>query len=157
MRIAITGHRPEQIEGKIDWIKDALRDAYKELGVTTVIQGMAAGVDLNSAHVAYLQGIPYWCAKPWKGHRPRNDDRKLYTKVLMYAEKVIDVNPSETYTGPWLYDERNQWMVDNAELVIAVWNGAEKGGTANCVRYALKTKTPLYVIDPKKGTSGHYG
>jgi uncharacterized phage-like protein YoqJ len=43
--------------------------------------------------------------------------------------------------------KRNEWMVDHADAVIAVWDGSPSG-TANCIGYARKKRRPILVIDP---------
>lgn len=144
--VAITGHRPEKIPPTFD-VFETLMKVYKDLGVTHVIQGMAAGVDLQSARAAYHSGIKFTCAKPWAGHEPRKADRVTYQNALEYADRVVDVDPAESYPGPWVYQKRNEWMVDNADFVIAVWDGTS-GGTANCVKYAQKVGKRIYLIDP---------
>jgi len=45
--------------------------------------------------------------------------------------------------------KRNEYMVDNADIVIAVWDGT-KGGTCNCVRYAKKLGKDIVIINPKE-------
>src|SRR4051812_43248639 len=79
MILPITGHR--EID---DWnfAEEAILDAYKELRASYVIQGMAAGIDLRSAVLAYPRDLPYPCARPWAGHPPRKADRELYQEVL---------------------------------------------------------------------------
>jgi uncharacterized phage-like protein YoqJ len=146
---SITGHRPEGIPLNFPIVTE-LRRAYDELGVTHVIQGMAAGVDLTSAYAAWLSQIPYTCAKPWSGHEPRVADRELYRKVIEHAAEVVNVQTYDKYPGAWVYQVRNEWMVDHAQLVIAVWDGSA-GGTGNCVKYALKQKKHIYRINPKTG------
>ena len=42
--------------------------------------------------------------------------------------------------------KRNEFMVDKADMVLAIWNGNQKGGTWNTIKYATKTKTPLKYI-----------
>src|SRR3546814_19330873 len=37
---------------------------------------------------------------------------------------------------------RNEWMVDHADGVVALWDGST-GGTANCVAYADKVGKPV--------------
>ena len=39
--------------------------------------------------------------------------------------------------------KRNMYMVDRADLVLAIWNGEEKGGTWNTIRYARKKEKAL--------------
>ena len=48
---------------------------------------------------------------------------------------------------PYLMQKRNEYMVDQAHLVIAVWNGST-GGTKNCIEYAEKQKKQIYKITP---------
>jgi uncharacterized phage-like protein YoqJ len=151
---AITGHRPEKIHNW-QFVEHQLYLAYKDQGVTTVIQGMAAGVDLTAAKIAYRNNIPFWCARPWAGHKPRNADVISYEKALKFAEKVIDVNDSETYPGAWVYDVRNKWMVAHGEMLIAVWDGTS-GGTANCVKDGVKKGMPIWRIDPATHDVGWY-
>jgi len=42
---------------------------------------------------------------------------------------------------------RNKYMVNNSNVIIAVWNGS-KGGTANCVNYAKKQGKEIVVVSP---------
>ena len=116
---------------------------------------MAAGVDLWSAQIARQLGLMYECAKPWAGHKPRKADAKLYDEVLHFSDKVTNVSDSDTYPGPWIYQKRNEYMVDNADVVLAVWDGTA-GGTANAVRYAETLERPIFRIDEKKGKRGWY-
>jgi len=47
--------------------------------------------------------------------------------------------------------KRNEWMVDNSDAVIAVWDGTP-GATATAVDYARKLGRSVLVIDPVKQT-----
>lgn len=144
-RIAITGHRPNRLPDP-EWVKEALRQAYRDLGVTQVIQGMAEGADLVAAGVAWQEGIPFIAVRPWAGHGNAGD--ALYQWALRNAERVEVLNESVSFPGNAAFHVRNQWMVDHAELVIAVWNGVENGGTYQTVRYARKTHKPIFILDP---------
>lgn len=146
MIVAVSGHRPEKIPNPA-LVRQQLGRAFTEVGAAKVIQGMAAGVDLWSARVAYKMGIPFICAKPWAGHKPRVADRFDYNKALELAEEVVNVDPSEEYPGPQVYQKRNIWMVDHADFVIAVWDGSS-GGTANCVKYAQSQSKPMMILRP---------
>ena len=44
--------------------------------------------------------------------------------------------------------KRNEYMVDNCDLLIACWSGVKKGGTYNCVKYAIKNNKRIIVINP---------
>lgn len=145
--ICITGHRPEKLDD-IEWVESALKKVMQELHPAHLIQGMAAGVDILSAEVAHELGVTYTAAKPWAGHNARGADRERYAKIIADAEHVVDVNPSREYIGPHLYQKRNEWMVDHATVIVAVWDGTS-GGTKNCVLYAKKKELPMIRINPK--------
>ena len=154
-RVSITGHRPERIPDT-EIVREALAKAFITLGANTVIQGMAAGVDLLAAEVAFSSHIPFWCVKPWAGHQPRSRDYLNYVRAMTLCERAIVVNPSEKYIGPWLYQRRNEWMVDNGDILLAVWDGIEKGGTWNCIEYAVGQRKTIYRIDPVTGELSRY-
>lgn len=146
MIVSITGHRPDKIPS-FDALLVPFTKALHDLEATGLIQGCANGVDLWSAQVAHNMGIPFICARPWRTHTPRKDDRELYDWALENCYAHHFVHPATSYPGAWVYQRRNEWMVDRADCVLAIWDGSE-GGTANCVRYADKSGKPVTIIDP---------
>lgn len=146
MIVAITGHRSENCEPE-SIVRERLREAFIAEEPTTVIVGMANGVDLWAGDIALSMGVDVVAARPWKTHSPRIADRELYSRILTGAVRVVDVVEAESYPGPWVYQRRNEWMVDHADLVIAYWNGIEKGGTYNCVKYAKDKKDVVNIYD----------
>lgn len=141
MIIAGTGHRPEKAEAE-DIVRAKVRAALAPSGADAFICGMASGLDLWAGSEALLLGIEVWCAKPWRGHKPRRADRDLYAAVLEGASRVINVIEQDEYPGAWAYQKRNEWMVDNATHILAYWDGSA-GGTGNCVKYAKKVGKPV--------------
>ena len=141
MIIAATGHRSEKCEEE-SIVRCKLRTALRYSGADTFICGMANGVDLWAGHEALLLDIEVWAAKPWAGHAPRKADRELYATVIEGASRVINVVDEDKYPGPWVYQKRNEWMVDNATHILAYWDGVESGGTWNCIKYA-RGKRPI--------------
>lgn len=143
MIVAGTGHRPEDCEDEsIVRTKARVKLQYTP-GVATFICGMAAGFDLWAGDEARLLGLEIWCARPWAGHGPRNGDEELYERVIAAASRVVDVDKSKVYVGPKQYHDRNHWMVDNADAVMAYWNGKERGGTFECRKYAKSIDKPV--------------
>lgn len=145
MIVAITGHRPEDCEDE-KIVRRKFRDALDPSKVSVLICGMAAGVDLWAADEARLLGIEVWAARPWAGHTARKGDEQLYAQVIAYASRVVNVDESESYPGPWAYHKRNEWMVDHATDVYSYWNGKESGGTFACRNYALRKKIPVHNV-----------
>jgi len=141
--VAGTGHRPEDCvsEGHARVVA-ATVFRYKQVDV--FISGMAAGFDLWAADEALEQDIAVIAARPWAGHEPRVGDEELYQKVLDLAQDVYDINDSKGFPGPWCYHDRNHWMVDSADAVMAYLNlEKESGGTYQCVKYAHKKAKPV--------------
>lgn len=154
MIVAFTGHRPDKLGGykvpndtyirvcrKIDTL-------LKELKPEKVITGMALGVDQWAAMIAHKLQIPYLAAIPFEGQEkawPEASQKTFRLLRKLAAEEVI-VSP-----GGYSADKmqvRNIWMVDNCDVLIAVWDGT-KGGTGNCVEYAKSVNKQIYYIDPR--------
>lgn len=143
----VTGHR-ELEPSKIEPIKQALRNAILEAindGYTHFISGFAEGVDLYFAdivaelkaeHDLFLEAaIPYRNRMKTKD----KDFQRLITKC-----NAIGVH-SEEYS-PSCYLIRNRFMVQSSDLVIAVYDGRENGGTLSTMRYAHAMENEVKVI-----------
>lgn len=85
-------------------------------------------------------------------------DVKRYKGQLEDADKVTYVDKIDKYKikgyeedryYPAKMQKRNEYMVDNSDIVIAVWDGS-KGGTCNCVQYAKKLGKEIIYINPKE-------
>jgi uncharacterized phage-like protein YoqJ len=134
--VAGTGHRPENCEDeKIVRTKARVKLQYTP-GIKVFICGMAAGFDLWAGDEALKLGLEVWAAKPWTGHTHRKGDRELYERIIAGASRVVNVVEQDAYPGVWVYHNRDKWMVDNADVVMAYWNGWEKGGTFGTREYA---------------------
>ena len=143
MIVAGTGHR--ELRDR-DWIAAQTEKALIDMGASLVYTGMASGFDLLLAKTAWGLGIPFIAARPWRGHTPRVADRYDYNRALQLAQDVVDVLPNMEYPGAWAYQKRNEYMVDNADAVLAVLESGKRGGTYNCVKYA--TGKTVRIIDP---------
>lgn len=155
MKIGITGHRPERLEDHEDAVKELISEGLQHYGATRLFQGMAAGVDLWSAKEAWKLKIPYVAVRPWAGHSPRIADAVEYNKVLKHADYIVETNKSLEYPGLVCYHTRNEFIVDNVNAMIAVWDGKPYGGTYSCIMYAWKKAIPVLRIDPEERTIGY--
>ena len=70
-------------------------------------------------------------------------DQKRYNDILQAADEVVILS-----NGPYkakLLQDRNEYMVNESDVIIAVWNGG-KSGTKNCIDYAtIKNKEIIYI------------
>ncbi len=134
MIVAFTGHRPDKLEGLASSVSDAIRWFLVRTGPERAISGMALGVDQLAAAWCRILRIPWIAAIPFPGQDVRwsGQQRKQYEKLLEDASDIVVLDKEY---HPWSFQKRNEWMVDNSELLASVWDGSA-GGTANCVRYA---------------------
>lgn len=150
-----TGHRPPKInDGNISFVRGELTRVIGgliEKGYTAFISGMAQGVDMLAAQAVldYKRKNPeitLECAVPCRTQAQRWNaaDKARYNEILAAADKVTVLG--ETYT-PWCMQQRNMYMVDNSDTVIAVFDGS-RGGTFNTVEYARRKGKELIIIPP---------
>lgn len=143
--IAVTGHRPHKLGGYDQAIFDALvKLASEKLSwrPERVITGMALGWDQAVAQACIDLSIPFTAAVPFSGQsnnwpQPAQD----FYASLMDAADLVEVVCPGGYAA-WKMQRRNEWAVDRAGSVLALWDGTS-GGTANCVRYATRLGRPI--------------
>ena len=144
MIIAGTGHRPIKLGG------DAVQGRLVDLAVavlkrhepTAVISGMALGWDQALADAAVRFGIPLHAMVPFEGQEdPWPEYLQTHYHNLLKAAAKVTIVTEGGYTAAAM-QKRNVWMVDQCDLVVALWNGSE-GGTAHCVRYAERVGKPV--------------
>lgn len=169
MIIAGTGHRPNKLGGYSDesFIK-LYNIAYHWLEKNKperVISGMALGWDQALAVAALDLKIKVIAAVPFRGQHLKwlKFNQDLYFDILSKVEKIqiVDRNITlllndkdqlkELFSAGNDYSiekmqKRNEWMVDNCDKVLALWDGSS-GGTANCIKYADGKKEIINLWD----------
>lgn len=151
MILAATGHRPDKLGAWDDqrvasnllYLAQSVLEEHKP---TKVISGMALGWDTAIAGATILAGIPLIAAIPFKGQESRWTPfgRERYRLLLKMASKIVCVSPGGY--APEKMQVRNEWMVDYADLVAALFNGS-RGGTRNCILYAQGKSPPVPVVN----------
>lgn len=159
MKICVTGHRPNKL-----WGYDQKNPKYADLAFlfmrfllhancTEAITGMALGTDTVFAQAViglkrYGVDMKLTCAIPCQDFEKNwnEDSQRIYHKILKRADRVVLVS-DEKYS-PRLFQLRNEWMADNADVGLAIWDGS-KSGTANCVEYMKSLRKKIFVFDPK--------
>lgn len=152
-RCCFTGHRPEKLTRSEAEIKKDLKAAILQAiddGFVTFITGMARGVDIWAGEIV-LQlrkqnpNLHLIAASPYEGFENRwsADWQRRYKNILDQADLVRFV--CKGYSKA-CFQIRNEWMVDRASRVIAVYNG-EAGGTRNTIEYARENGIRIVSID----------
>lgn len=146
MIVAGTGHRPNKLggystEAKARLVRIAMRGLCRP-HTTKAITGMALGWDTALAVACWTLNIPFTAAVPFRGQESRwpKESQELYHWLLDRAKEVVYV--CDAGYAPWKMQVRNEWMIDNCDSVLALWDGS-KGGTGNCIAYADKVGRPI--------------
>lgn len=152
MQIAFTGHRPDKLGGYAhnpthDYVNKKLTEWVSRFPTATFITGMALGVDQMAARVCEQLKVPFIAAVPFLGQENTWDEasRKEYDRLLMVAKEVVFV--CKPGYSPEKLHARNRWMVDRADMLIAVHDGSP-GGTLSCMDYARKKRLDIITIQP---------
>ena len=171
--ICFTGHRPKKLCGYnrdsyvllVHQLKNILADYYKQ-GYTKFISGGAQGFDqlafwavnklkndgnFDIKNVVYIPFYTY--GDNWfdTGVFGRNN----YNKMLKIADEqvILDSKPTSKNEVIKCLMGRNHKMVDDSDLIIALYESDnymnDNGGTAECIRCALKQKKPVLLLKYK--------
>lgn len=138
MIVAGTGHRLQGVyhgrtKRELRWYA---RESIVAWQPDLVISGMALGWDQAVALAAIDLGLPFMAILPFEGMESRwePDTRAEFKWIRERAASELVMRPAYC---PESYDERNEAMVDRADVMLALWDGRKGGGTFNCLRYAV--------------------
>lgn len=144
MRIAVTGHRPKRLRNQQKEVKEWLSEQLNKYECTEAISGMAQGADQIFAWAAIEKNIPLICCYPYRKSFFHQEEQKILNK----AKDIKFI--SEVYTGNKVYWFRDKYMVDNCDLLLAVWDGIKAGGTWLTINYAQKIGKPVIFYNFKE-------
>lgn len=114
--------------------------------------GMALGIDLICAEKIlklkkFIKNITLECAIPCLNQTakwlPHNIDR--YNKILSLADKITYTSNKNYFNG--CMQLRNKYMIDNNDIVFAIYNGSN-GGTQQTINYAKLKNKNIILIKP---------
>lgn len=151
MILGFTGHRklqhPEKVLGReiIRWL-----GALEPAGCIT---GMALGYDQLAARACVCTGIPFIAALPGKGQSDRwpAAARNAYDTILARAHRIVyvDTLPKYKATSNFITKlfNRDKWIVDNSDKILAYYLNTGKGGTFHTIIYANKVGKLVIPVD----------
>lgn len=154
--IACTGHRPDKfrgewdMDGKIsDWLLEQTKSYLISAEPKQVVTGMALGYDMIFALAAIELELPILAAVPFIGQEDAWPQRHqaLYNEILSLPLVTLKVVSEGEYSAQKM-QIRNEFMVDNCDVLLAAWDGST-GGTYNCLKYAKRVNRPIHYLDVK--------
>lgn len=177
MGVMVTGHRqlvPANMQGGSHWpdqnprvarhhedikslMERAIAQWHSESGWVDFISGMALGADTLFAEAVLAcksAGLPIRlvAAVPFAGQEGKWNAgaQTRFREILGVADQVEIVSPG--VYSPSKMQVRNEWMVEHAMCVMAVWDGKQSGGTWNCIQYARKRHRWMVQLHPQNLT-----
>lgn len=129
MTVMVTGHRPERLRGQEKEVSAGMAALIAELKPDKVISGMAAGADQIWAIAALDSGIPLYCYFPYPRKRYHPQEQYIVENAAGILNICSEYSPQSYYL-------RDKAMVDDSDVVIAVWDGVKSGGTWKTIEYA---------------------
>ena len=123
-----------------------------EQSVTDFLSGMAQGVDLWCAQIVLdlkkkNPVLKLHAILPCEGQERKwsVSAQEIYHSILYQADEVVYVG--QEYSRDCML-ARNRYMVEQASVLLAVYNGIYRSGTGMTVRYAQRLKREIIIIDP---------
>lgn len=161
---AFTGHRPQKLpfgfnetDKRCKKLKSMLRYGIEKLiteyGVTSFVSGMAIGTDTYAAEIVLemkkkYPDIKLEAAIPCESQavKWREKDRDRYFSIIEQCDKETLLQTK--YTSDCM-QKRNEYMVNKADYIIAVWDG-KPSGTGKTVKYAESIGKTVIRINPSE-------
>lgn len=163
MKCALTGHRfgdlpfgRNEEDLRCLRFKDALRTTLlsliEEQQVDTFLCGMALGCDQIAAeliltlkkthpHIRLIAYVP--CREQYLKWNRAQIAR--YRALLQNSDEIWQI--SDTYT-PSCMIQRNRKMVEDADLLLALYTAPKRGGTFQTINFAKKKGIEIIVLSP---------
>lgn len=168
LTVALTGHRPGELGGYNlqspinKRITSILTNTLVELleedddRIIQCVSGMALGADtlwaltVLDVRESYPGRILLHCAVPHYEHGSNWPDasQKTHLDILNQSDEQIVIIKDTYSNAPYALQKRNEYMVNMADVLIAVYTGV-RGGTKNCIDYAKKKNKTIYIFNPK--------
>lgn len=170
--VCFTGHRPNKLGGYDEtnpiakYVKEMLRYEIQEAienGYRRFIFGGALGVDtwageivVEEAEMIYFQRGIKICLElfsPFEGQEAMwpEESKIRYYNLMARCDRIVQV--CDPGYAAWKMIVRDKAMVDESDLVVAVWNGdLGNSGTGHTVSYAKKKEREMTIIDPRRAT-----
>lgn len=162
---SFTGHRPEKLfvknfENEIKCkLKNEIRKNIITLinnGVSVFYSGMARGTDIWSAEIVIelkkeFKNISLICVLPFKNQindKWNEEEKIIYNNIIKNCSKVKIIYD---YYKKDAFEKRNKYLVDNADVIIAVYNPKYiRSGTGQTVRMAQRVGIEVIIINPEE-------
>ncbi len=103
-----------------------------------VFTGLTSSLDFALAIGSIEYQIPFATVVPYQGfERPMDRDARLRCHWVMHRSNHVEVFSDSPQKSPTL-NNRYKWMIDQADLVLALWGYEDHGLVYQMIKYALR-------------------
>lgn len=147
MKIALTGHTTARLRGKEaevnDWLDNVLTALLIQAQEDEEVEFLCGGADgadfLFGESANWFPQVKLKLCLPIPSYRGKAlKDLKRRANSFYYAAEEWK---------PGLNSKRDKYMVDNCDVLLAIWDGIKQGGTWQTIQYAQKKKKKIIFID----------
>lgn len=159
--VGVTGHRKLNNKPKLarqtQWIIEKIKQllpSFKKTPLSlTILSPLAEGADrLVAREILKMSNSQLEVVLPLEKDDYLKDfedqeSKAEFEKFLSQARRIKNLPPTASRTEA--YAQVGRYVVDNCDVLIALWNGkpaAGQGGTAEIVEYARRKKCPLFWV-----------
>src|SRR6266487_3979352 len=167
--IGFSGYHQLGYESAINFVACQLRKLlidYREQAHQSgrdflVYSALALGADQLFVNIALELGISVEAVIPCASYEEiftSSESVNEYHRLLNSCQRVHRLPSRDCSDEAFLV--AGQWIVDNSDIVILVWNGypaGGRGGTADIASYARLVRRPFIHIHTRLHTTKHYG
>lgn len=143
MKITVTGHTPPRLRGKekiiSQWLYYKLIELKEQEPITAAYNGMSPGGDQLFALQCIQLDIPVYCVFAYD--KKEYNSNELYIIARAAGSVALQSKPSRDS-----YYRRDCFIVDNCDVLIALWDGIPHGGTYTTVDYARRVGKPIIYL-----------
>lgn len=128
-------------------LEELIKNLIEKEGVPHFISGVDLGVDTYAAEIVLKLKTQYpyitlECAIPCETQAIKWNERDgdIYYEILSKCDKETLLQQKNTAN---CMQRRNEYMIDNSDFIIAVWNG-KPSGTGNTVKCARQNGKSVF-------------
>lgn len=175
IHIGLTGHRPQKLwgfdldtleyEGLQDRLELIIDQLLTEYETVVCHSGLALGADsiwsiaILNKREEYPNRVKFHAEIPFMGQPMRwfGDSYDFwfyqvevadYKTVYLKEDEYENWDTVQFYTIAKALDDRNKGMINNSDIMIAVYDGSKKGGTYNAIQDIKKQGKYLLTYHP---------
>ena len=148
MKIAITGNR-NLTEADKSLLTQKIKELVSNPQIEKIFFGGARGADTEALKVALAErktNVILTCVVPNTIEHQPYETREISRLADEIIELKNEISPNDRFKA---YKIRKEYMIDNADEVVAFWSSDFRSGTYSAINYARKQNKKVEIVEIK--------